>query len=195
MRIRYILSGAVANLYGQAVTIGTQLLSVPILIGTWGLHDFGLWTMLITIPTLLLAMDFGYAAAAAGMMSKAIALGDEKDALTSLQTALAIVGGICMVLLGGAIWGFHYTAAHPFSEQFGMTAQDVQTLAHTAPYFVIYVAITLPAGLINGVYRVNDRYPLGVMIYETARLVEQLLVLGVVVMGGRLADAVLAMIC
>lgn len=194
MRVRYILSGAAANLYGQAVTIGTQLLSVPVLIGIWGLHDFGLWTMLVTIPALLLAMDFGYSAAAAGMMSKAIAWGDREDALTSLHTALAVVLSICLAMITVAVGFGTYAADHAFGASAGMTAADVTALARTAPYLLAYVAIMLPAGLINAVYRVNDHYPLGVLIYETARLIEQLLVMGVVVLKGDLADAAIALI-
>jgi O-antigen/teichoic acid export membrane protein len=195
MRLRYILSGAAANLYGQAVTIGTQLLSVPILIGIWGLHDFGLWTMLITIPALLLAMDFGYSAAAAGMMSKAIALGDEADAQRSLHTAFAVISAMALVLIAVAGGLGLFAGAHRFAAHAGMGAEDIQRVAAVAPWMIVYVALTLPAGLINAVYRVNDRYPLGVLVYETARLVEQILVLGVVLLRGGLVDAAIALVC
>lgn len=194
MRVRSILSGAAANLYGQAVTIGTQLVSVPVLISAWGLEGFGIWTMLVTVPTLLLAMDFGYSAAAAGMMTKAIAKGDEHDALISLQSAFAVISAISAILLGGALLFFWHAGAASFVAQGGMTAGEVRELVQALPLMVIYVAIALQSGLVNAVYRVNNQYALGVMIYESARLIEQSLVLAIAWFGGDIAMAAMGLI-
>lgn len=194
MRVRYILSGAAANLYGQAVTIGTQLVSVPILIAAWGLQGFGLWTILVTVPALLLAMDFGYSAAAAGMMSKAIANGDEADALVSLQSAFAVISAISACLIGGAALLFWHAQSSLFEARSGMTAAEVRELVQTIPAMIVYVAIGLHSGLVNAVYRVNNQYPLGIMIYETARLIEQVLVMAIALFGGGLGQAAMGLI-
>jgi O-antigen/teichoic acid export membrane protein len=194
MRLKYILGGAAANLYGQAVTIGTQLLSVPVLIAAWGLDRFGLWTMLITVPTLLLTMDFGYSAAAAGMMSKAIARGDRDDALKSMQTALAVILVIVAAILGVAMGLHAWAHGQSFTALGGLTAEQVSVAAASAPFLLAYVAVSLISGLVNAVYRVNDHYPTGVMIFETGRLFEQALVLGVAVSGGSLVAATMAMV-
>jgi O-antigen/teichoic acid export membrane protein len=194
MRIRSILSGAAANLYGQAVTIGTQLVSVPILIAAWGLEGFGLWTMLVTVPTLLLTMDFGYSAAAAGMMSKAIAKGDESDALVSLQSAFAVISAITATLVAGAALLLWHASTTTFVAQGGMTAAEAQELMQALPLMVFYVAITLPSGLAYAVYRVNNHYTLGVMVYETARLIEQSMVMTIALRGGDIQMAAMGLI-
>ena len=194
MRLRYILGGAAANLYGQGVTISTQLLSVPVLIAAWGLHGFGLWTMLITVPTLLLTMDFGYSAAAAGMMSKAIAKGDQNDALRSLHTAFGVILLIDLaILIGAAAFWFHYRD-RVFPAFQGLDSEDLRILFSATPFLLIYVAISLMSGLVNAVYRVNNHYPAGVMIFETGRLAEQAAILLLALAGSGLVVATMAMV-
>lgn len=194
MRLKFILGGTAANLYGQAVTIGSQLLSVPVLIAAWGLDWFGLWAMLITVPTLLLTMDFGYSAAAAGMMTRAIARGDRRDALESLQTALAVILVVLAVIAAGAFCFQHWASRQSFAGVGGLTAEQVKVSAACAPFLLVYLGVSLLSGLVNAVYRVNDHYPTGVIIFETGRLVEQSLILGVALSGHSLVVATMAMV-
>lgn len=189
MSNRRILGGAAANIYGQAVSIGTQLLGVPILIAGWGLDGFGLWTLMAAVPTLLISMDFGYSAAAAGMMSKAIAHGDEDDALTSLHSAFLVISGMAAALVAMAIGFWLFSTGKEFGPLGGLSASEMQTAARMVPFILTYVAISLVSGLVAAVYRVNGRYPTGIMIFETGRLVEQLLVMGVAFASGSLVLA------
>jgi O-antigen/teichoic acid export membrane protein len=194
MSHRRILNGAAANIYGQIVTIGTQLLGVPILIAGWGLGGFGLWTLVSAVPIMLISLDFGYSAAAAGMMSRAIAREDEFDALVSLQSAALVIFGIVAALLGMAVSTQFLPGGGQTHAFAGLAAEDVATAVHMLPFMLAYIAISLVSGLVNAVYRVNGHYVTGVMIFETGRLIEQMLIMACAFSGGSLVMASILMV-
>lgn len=193
MSRRRIFSGAAANVYGQAVTIGTQLLGIPILIGGWGLNGFGLWTLMSAVPIMLISLDFGYSAAAAGMMSKAIARENERDALVSLQSAAIVIFAIAAVLFASSVATQILANLSEFEPLGGLGQKDVAIAAHVLPLMLAYIGISLVSGLVNAIYRVNGHYVTGVMIFETGRLVEQVLVIACAFFGGSLVLAAMLM--
>jgi O-antigen/teichoic acid export membrane protein len=152
--------------------------------------------MLMTIPLFLIVSDFGYSAAAAGMMSKAVAHEDYEDALTSLHTALAVVGSIALAMILGAVALAIALMpnAHLIRPFAGLSSADMATVARMAPFLLAYVAVSLMSGLVNAVYRVNGHYPVGVMIFETGRLIEQAAVMIVAITGGSLTLGAIVML-
>ena len=67
---RRITQGIGANGFGQAVTILTQIASVPILIHAWGMDLYGEWITLSAIPAYLVLSDIGFTSIAGNSPAK-----------------------------------------------------------------------------------------------------------------------------
>lgn len=99
-----ILRGIGANAFGQAVTVVTQLLSVPLFLATWGADRYGTWLMLIAVPVYLGLADLGFTGVAVNRVVMNVAAGKQRAALTAYQSALGLllaIGTALLCLSGG----------------------------------------------------------------------------------------------
>ena len=62
-----------ANVFAQASTVATQLLTVPLLLMAWGPERFGAWIMMATIAAYLSLADLGFTGVALNRMIMCIA--------------------------------------------------------------------------------------------------------------------------
>ena len=62
---RALFLGTSANLVGKIWIVISQLISIPVLMSSFGKEGFGVWVMLSTLPTYLALSDIGLSAAAA----------------------------------------------------------------------------------------------------------------------------------
>src|SRR5690606_26689776 len=97
-------TGLAAQTYSQAVTIGTQLLSVPVLISAWGVEQYGVWLLISAIPAYLALADLGFAQVGGSDMTMRLARGDREGALVTYQTTFAmncVLGLACFAVVAG----------------------------------------------------------------------------------------------
>lgn len=85
---RNILNNASANIFGQVVTIGIQLLSLPIYLKIWSVSEYGHWLILTAIPFYMSMADVGVVGAAANRMALYSAASKDKFADRIFSAAL-----------------------------------------------------------------------------------------------------------
>jgi len=68
---RRIIAGMGANSFGMAITIGIQLISLPLFLHYWNTSTYGVWLMLSAIPAYLSMADVGMVTAAGNRMNMA----------------------------------------------------------------------------------------------------------------------------
>ena len=97
--IRRIASGVGANVFDKLMISASQLIMVPVFASLWGLHLFGLWTLLITVPSFLAMGDLGFATAAGVKMTIANARGERAAAIVTFQSAWGAILSCTAVLV------------------------------------------------------------------------------------------------
>ena len=171
--------------------VGLQLALVPILAAHWGLERYGLWSMLIAVPAILLLSDFGFATAATVRMTMQIARGKWDAARLTLHSASQVVllacGAIVLLGLGGAIFppdaAFRKLSTIPAGEVRGA----ILCLAG-------YSALILGKALLLAVLRSHQRFALGSLLSTVTLLLESGLLVAAVMQGHGLVGGALALL-
>lgn len=99
--LKRIVSGIGANSFGQVVNLLIQLVSVPVLIASWGFGAYSEWVVLSAIPTYLALSELGVTTAA----SSKVVIWHERGrlrgarAVYSTSFAFLLLAGLSVLLL------------------------------------------------------------------------------------------------
>ncbi|KHL24232.1 hypothetical protein PK98_14710 [Croceibacterium mercuriale] len=91
--------GIGSGLFDKVVVALVQLIMVPLLSNAWGLHLYGTWAMMITIPSMLVLSDFGIVSSAWARMTMFISRGEMGEARSVLHTAWLSASLSCCVVI------------------------------------------------------------------------------------------------
>ena len=175
-----IASALAANAFGQAVTVGSQLLLTPLFFRFWGAAQYGEWLILSSIPAYLTMADMGFGSAAGNEMTMRAGAGDRRGAQQTFLGALLVVAwASALVLLIGvlaALAAFHFRVPSTPS-----------ITAHDAAFILLAlsgaVALGFAGGLVSAGFRCCERNALGISLANVARLVEAVLQGGLLLLG------------
>lgn len=183
--VRRVIAATGSNAYGQAITIATQLLSLPLFLSRWDVATYGEWIVLSAVPAYIGMADVGMVTAAGNRMTMLAAEGKAREANAVFQSALAFVLGICacVLLFVAAVVGLWPLQGADTGQ--GKTA----VLALSAG-----VMIALVGGLPEAVYKASHRYALGAALSNSIRLAEWLGGLGGLWWRGDFAGVAIGML-
>lgn len=164
-----LVSAIRSSIFQQATVLLIQLASVPIFLGAWGKPLYGEWLILSAIPVYLSLSDLGFAAAANGMASARLAMGDFEGARRACATAVFVSLSVS-ALIGAAILAFVLVA--PLHELFNLTLisehdarATILLLAAMTFFGTCRVLLTIP-------YYADGRFPLAMNILTASRLAD-----------------------
>lgn len=179
--LQKIALGSGANIYGQVVATGVQLLSIPIFLSRWDTQTYGTWILLTTIPAYLSLSDFGLVSAAGTKMTILSGQSLKHQAQTVLSSAVRFVLWVvvCISLLGIGATGLLAALGFP---------GDVLAAAIC---FIFIVLMTQASGLADIMLRSSGMFALGSFISANARLLEWGGYLGGLYIGGSLTSTAL----
>lgn len=163
--IRRVIAGMGANSFGMAITIGIQLVSLPLFLHYWDTATYGTWLMLSAIPAYLSMADVGMVTAAGNKMTMAIGKGDVREANRVFQSAqmfMAIVCGALAVLVVPLMLWAPLPGLATTDQRVALSAMSVGVLA------------ALFGGLSEAVFKSTGRYATGTMLGNFVRLGEWL---------------------
>ena len=186
-----LFRGVGANVYGQAATLIIQLGSVPLLLSAWGVQLFGLWIMISAIPSYLALADFGFSTAAANDMTMATARGAYAEARGAFQSVLQLN---VLVSLGLVVITLVIVLLVP-----NRFLQTTSIISGTEVRLVlilqtIQMAATLCCGVFGGGFQSSGRYALGVVLSNSARLMESIALVAGALLFHRFAPAAALML-
>jgi O-antigen/teichoic acid export membrane protein len=160
---RRIASGAGAYGYAQVVTIGTQLVSLPLFLHYWDMATYGYWLALTALPFYLSLADAGISTASCNQMIGLIAQGQKVRAAEVFQSAVAFLASVAVLILLAV----------------GATLLLLPTNVLEAPHWKIVlmllstsVLLSLFGSLSEVIYKATDSYAAGTYLVSTGRLVE-----------------------
>jgi O-antigen/teichoic acid export membrane protein len=187
-----IVRGSLAQIYNQVVTIGVQLLSVPMLLHYWGAQQYGTWLILSAIPTYLTIADLGFAQIAANEMSVMVGAENRPAALATFQSIAVLVALFAsLAVIGSAL----IVLVVPFSEIFNLSSVSNGTVQAVLVIFAFQFAISLYFGVIGAGLRADGQFAKMVFLTATSRLLEQIAVVLAAAVGAGVISASSSMLC
>ena len=175
----------------KVVVALVQLVMVPVLANVWGLTLYGIWAMVLTVPTFLVLGDFGIVSTAAGRMIGFVSREEWDEARATLHTACVVTFSIITLLaigIGLVLWLLPLGVV-PVTQGFG-DAQSRLTLM----LLLVYGLCTIVFRLITSAYRASMRYTLAVMCGTTTYTLENGAVVVAALMGFGPVQAAAAML-
>lgn len=158
-----VWAGMGANGFGQAVTIGIQLVSLPIFLHYWTLQEYGTWLLVSAIPAYFALADVGIGTVAMNTMTMLAAQGRHREANGVFQTALAMTALSTLLLLAVAlmvIWSFNLGPVRDAPMRF------------TISFLAAVALIGTFTPLFDGLFRASGQFVRGTMAIHVARLAE-----------------------
>ena len=160
---RRIASGAGAYGYAQAVSIGTQLVSLPLFLHHWDMATYGTWLALTALPFYLSLADAGISTASSNQMIGLIAQGQKARAAEVFQSAVAFLASVSLLVLlvvGAALL------------LLPATALAVPQWKTVLMLLSVSVVLSLFCSLAEVVYKATGGYAAGTYLVTTGRLAD-----------------------
>jgi O-antigen/teichoic acid export membrane protein len=184
-----LAQGTAAGFYGLIVQLLVQLVSVPVLVHSWGVAGYGAWVMLFAVPSLLAMADLGLTTAGANAMTEAAAKGDRPRAArihVALRLITALTGLALLTLAALFIYWLR-----PEALDFG-AAMPRDAAALTALMLCLYGFLALINGVTQAGFRAADAFASSGMLFHTLVLIEAVVAMGIAIAGGGPAKVALA---
>lgn len=159
-----VLAGSGANAFGQVITVGIQLVSLPLFLHYWDAATYGAWLILSAIPSYLSMADAGMVTAAGNKMTVAMGQRDYAQANKVFQSALFFMMLVCGLLSMLVLPAALLMPVPGFSGEFDYRVA-VALLSGS-------ILLTLFGGLVDAIFKATARYPLGTMLVNLVRLAE-----------------------
>jgi O-antigen/teichoic acid export membrane protein len=181
---RSLLKNGLYNTAAGIVRIGIGLLTIPVLIRTLGIEEYGLWTLAVTTISIVTLAEAGLSLATTMFVSQDL----EREDVEGLSQTLTITGGamlILSVLAGVLLWVF----AVPIVGGFAKLQPSQQVVAVQALQLgAVVVWARLLQQVLVGVEQACQRYDLSNAVNTVQTLVLSLGMLAVVLSGGKTVE-------
>lgn len=172
-----ILRGVGANGFSQLVTIFYQLLSIPVLTNAWGIELYGVWLAISAIPAYLSMGGLGLGIVASNKLGMIIGSGlnynnrEYSRVLSSFfwMTVCVVVFLSLISLILVLLYPPEYV---PFTEY---VPSDY--LIDVVWFLLLSVLVYMIVPVIDAIYRSNGLFATGVVIHNSFRLLEYLLII------------------
>ena len=179
IRLR-IFHGLGANGFGQAVTLLTQIASVPIMINAWGVDLYGEWVTLSALPAYLVLSNLGLTATAGNSLAMIAEKDDQKLMQEIFQSTWVMVNAVSfgiLFLLAVIILSVNLKAVFSFS------LTSAFEFNFTLIMLLLNVAMSMQTGIFEIAFRALKRNPFATFFSNFIRLFEWITVTTFVLIG------------
>ncbi len=183
-----MMRGVLANLYDKGAVTAVQLLTIPLLTRLWGADGYGIWLMLLTVPTYIALSDLGFGTAAGVVVTRSAATQDYDTSIEAVQSTIAFVLGTVSVVafaaLGYAGWlALAGQAGGPFTP--GQIATAVVLIT-------AYAVVCTQMSIVTVIYRGTHKFAQAMFFAGTLILLEGAALAAIALTGGSIARAAAA---
>lgn len=154
--------GSLANGFGLFVTLGIQLLSLPIFLNYWSLEQYGLWLMISAVPAYLALSDIGVTLASGNKMTMAISGNRITRAQVIFSSSYVVLVVVTTVIFFTASVILHFFGEHLIDKNAALALNIL----------VAGVLLSLFNGLSEAVMRAHGRYAFGTFLGNFVKLLE-----------------------
>jgi O-antigen/teichoic acid export membrane protein len=175
-----ILQSIGAQSFGFLISIGIQILIIPIVLKYWGIEYYGEWLIISSVPSYIAMSDLGFGTATSTEIALLLANNQQEKANTLFNSSFYFILFIgILVLLILSILPFIFPLYETLSLK--LIPEDTFKIAYLllSLYIFLLLVLTLPQGL----YRSNGLYARGQYISNIFRVFEFISFI-IVIIGG-----------
>ena len=183
------MRGVSGQTFNQAVTVFVHLVSVPVLLNSWGKELYGEWLVLSAIPMYLSMTDLGFSSAAIRDMIIQIGKGSKDGALKAFQSAwgfLLIISFFVIMLFLPAVFVL------PIEKLLNISILGFHEIRYLEMILCLLILATLQTNLFYGGFACVGKYGLGFGVLGAIRLIENTGLLVCALLGGGVTDSALS---
>jgi O-antigen/teichoic acid export membrane protein len=157
---RRLLRGLGATALGPVVTAIVQLVTVPLLLHTWGAAKYGDWLILSAIPSYLGLSDLGFGDASGSDMTMRVAAGDRNGAIETFQSSwvLLTLVSLCVgLIVSAAVWFV------PWHRWVKLTTLSDPRASLVVFILALYILATQQCGILESGFRCDGNFATGTL--------------------------------
>lgn len=165
----------------QAINAVIQVAGIPLLLKYWGIHYYGEWLILFTIPSYIGMSDMGLGSSTTSELSILVQAGEETEAKEILRNTfwfILLIGGIPFLLLALSVFVL------PWYDWLNFTSIVEGDFKLAFILLILYIYLALFLTLPLGYYRVQKIYHRERYISSFFRVLEFLLIVAAVMADG-----------
>ncbi|MEM7306326.1 MAG: hypothetical protein AAF682_06635 [Planctomycetota bacterium] len=182
-------SGALASVVSNVVGAGGQVVLVPAFLAAWGEQRYGEWLTLAAAVAYASFADLGLATYVTNRLNALRAREEMAEYARVLHSALAlslVLSGCMMAVLAAGLWGAPLAAWFRFEDTPGSTA------ALASIVLAAQAVVSIPRGLVLGLYRTIGEYARGTHLANLQRVAYVGATLGTLALGAGLVEVAAA---
>lgn len=144
-----------------------QVLLVPIFFRLWGEDRYGEWLALSAVAAQIALVDFGVQTYVVNRLNQCYARGELDQYAKLLHSALfwgISLAAIAFVVAVAAV------SVLPIGEWLKLELTDPGAVTVIGTLLALQVVLTVPYGILSGIYRTVREFPRGTMIYNVQRV-------------------------
>lgn len=168
-----ILKAVGAHSLGVGVVMAARIIYPPLFLRAWGVELYGEWLILSSAVLYLLLADLGGQLYIGNRLAEVYAKGDQKTFVKLLHTGMAmflLVPSVMFLLFVAAVSYF------PVWTTFSVAETPHQVVFWVLTLLALQVCISLPIGILMGVYRAVGMLPRSAMLNNLNQLLQLALV-------------------
>lgn len=178
-----LAAGVRADVAQHGLLIASQLLVVPLFLSQLGELDYGAWLMISALAGYVSLADLGAQTYALNCATVCAAADDRAELRRVVHSAMLLSwGGAVIALLIALAWLF---SGHGRTLLRSLGSDEFRTLTAATALF-LSAALSVPIGLMTGLYRVGSEYARGVHAASAQRLMQVVLGCLAVAVGAQL---------
>jgi O-antigen/teichoic acid export membrane protein len=158
-----------ASLLGPLVSIFVQLINVPVMLRYWGVHLYGEWLLISTIPAYLLLTDLGFGNVAGSDMTMRVHAGDSEGAIETFQSVAALVLSVSL-LIGTFLSAVIFLA--PIHRLLHLSSMSPRETQSALLFLSVNCLVILQWNFITAPFRCAGKYAIALLYVNIIRMVE-----------------------
>lgn len=167
-----IIQGIGANFIGQVINLASRILLVPLFLKAWGTDIYGEWLILTSIAAYLSITDFGGQLYIINRLTQLYARAQLDDFRRVLHTGMALFMVVPVILF--VLFISVVTWITPAT--LGIVKTGDEVVLGVLLLLAFQFVISLPQGLVLGVYRAVGQLPRGMMLANMAQILQLIMI-------------------
>ena len=180
---RRVANGTIANVVRQLLNIAGQIMLVPVLLTHWGNRLYGEWQILAATVAYITVLDLGMQTYVVNRMNQCYARGEMAEFNRMLNSALVFSAAVCTAAVTICLPLLWFA---PLNDWFHLTLTSRSITSIVAMTLAGYAILSLPVGILGGVYRAIGEYARDITVANVQRLGIIGLTIVIAMLGGGL---------
>ena len=136
--VRRVVNGLTLSSFTLAVNFAGQILSVPVLMGHWGIRTYGAWVALTNLASGITLMNLGIQSYVTNQLILMTARDQREEAARLLGSALKVYSLFCLAAMGLVLTGLYFVSPSRLLDTGGMSRAESSSIVFAYAVLAVY---------------------------------------------------------